>query len=66
MKYQRLVVVVVVDIYFRCAVINIVHIGDNFVIAQLTTQPQWAYYTPWLGTDCWSEYGKNNKYDLRT
>ena len=53
-------VVVLVDIYFRCALINIVHCIDNLVIPQLTTQPQ-AYYTPWLGTDCLSDYEKNNK-----
>ena len=57
---QKKGVVVVVDIYCRCAVINIVHSIDNLVIAQLTTQPQKAYYTPWLGTDCWSDYEKNN------
>ena len=46
--------------------IQSIHAGGNFVIALLTTQPQWAYYTPLLGTDCWSEYKKINKYDLRT
>ena len=39
--------------------IQSIHAGGNFVIALLTTQPQWAYYTPWLGTDCWSGNEKN-------